>query len=92
MKEFSFSDLTGVMGSTEMECALARMLNIAQEHYTEFENLHVTRSDFNMIDPYEGDGFFDLIRYGWIEREPNGSFTPVPELVKRVTEIVSRIK
>lgn len=84
MKQFSFSDFTGVMGSTEMECAVARMLNLAADRGVMFENLGVVRNDFNS-DGYDRDGFDELVYYGWLHADRvNGSFVPVRELTRRI--------
>lgn len=79
-------DLGGLMGECEMECALARMINIAWHRYTPFAQLAVVPRDFK-DNGFELDGYRSLIEYGWLV----AGGLPPEKLVDRVRKLYPQV-
>lgn len=63
--EASFNCFTGLMGETEMECALAVMVNKARERGGKVAGIRFKREDFSP-EGYDRDGFDSLLANGWL--------------------------
>lgn len=84
---YTNNDLIGLMGQCEMECAAARILNIAKERQCLFPDVVVKRSDMMPSDDNEQDGFVDLVGYGWLEaygNEKEHQYRPTMGFVARI--------
>lgn len=82
------TDFNGLMGMTEMECAVAVMLNLAQQRAKPFSTLLLKLEDFK-ADGFERDGLLELWRHGWLKKIKCGSeisFCSLPALVARVAK------
>lgn len=75
---------TGLMGSTEMECALAVIVNKARRNGCQVERVVVEEKDFPGEHSYERDGFRDMIDHGWLVHFEGNGWYPDPLLVKRL--------
>jgi hypothetical protein len=82
-------DLIGLMGSYEMECGVARLLNLARERGLAFGSMQLQPKDFSN-DGYERDGFYQLLHYGWLRREGNHCVA-APQLMQRAEKAKRKI-
>lgn len=88
MTKITNAELTGLMGSAEMECAVAVIINLAREQKCRLKHLGFKISDFDNGDGYTLDGFKELRSGRWIVGMQN-TFYLTADLIKRIR---SRIK
>lgn len=81
--EASNSCFTSLMGHTEMECALAVIVNKARRSGCRVADARFCRDEFSP-DGYERDGFDELIAYGWISEVTAGIYQAGQELLRRL--------
>jgi hypothetical protein len=72
--DFDGNDFGGLMGESEMEWAIARMVNLARHRGKSFGALLVVASDF--WGEHDQDGFLDLVLHGWLERGRRPTTSP----------------
>lgn len=85
MKKYTNNDFLGLMGQSEMECAVAVIANKANNLHIQFKDVTFTsHSDFK-DDGFERDGFYALLDNAWIENIGSHIWKPSKALVERVT-------
>jgi hypothetical protein len=66
MTIYTNNDFLGVMGSCEMESAIARIVNLANYKQVPFARVVFSREDFK-DDGFERTGFDQLLEHEWLE-------------------------